>query len=271
MGFYTPASIVYEAMRKGIEVKNVCIARSNWECTLEGEAIRLGLSHVLSLGANAAERVLAERAQKPFTSLNDVVLRTGLAQHQFEQLAQVGAFDCFGVSRRAALWQVLSLVRQSGYELDLVSPDTGSELLPLMRTIDVVQSDIMGLSLSTGPHPMALLRDQLRAEDVLSSAELREVPDRRPVCACGMVVIRQRPLTAKGFVFITLEDETGFANIVVKPNLAKQFRRDVIFSNVLYVWGKIERKDGVVNVVGERFRSVAIDGASVKLKSRDFH
>ncbi len=271
MGFYTPASIVYEAMRKGIEVKNVCIARSNWECTLEGEAIRLGLSHVLSLGANAAERVLSERAKMPFASLNDVVLRTGLAQHQFEQLAQVGAFDCFGVSRRAALWQVLSLVRQSGYELDLVSPDTGSELLPLMRTIDVVQSDIMGLSLSTGPHPMALLRAELRAEDVLSSAELREVPDRRPVCACGMVVIRQRPLTAKGFVFITLEDETGFANIVVKPNLAKQFRREVIFSNVLYVWGKIERKDGVVNVVGERFRSVAIDGASVKLKSRDFH
>ncbi len=105
----------------------------------------------------------------------------------------------------------------------------------------------------------------------MSSQDLRDAPDRRSVCACGMVVIRQRPLTAKGFVFITLEDETGFANIVVKPDLAKQFCRDVIYSNVLYVWEKIEQKDGVVNVVGGRFRSVAIDGDSIKLKSRDFH
>lgn len=271
MGFYTPASIVYEAMRKGVTVKSVCIINSNWECTLEGDAIRLGLNHVLSLGSAAGEHILVERAREPYCTLKDVVLRTGLARHQIEQLAQVGAFDCFGISRREALWQVLSLVRQTDYELELVSAATGSELLPLMRAIDVVHSDIIGLSLSTGPHPMALVRDTLRNENVLSSQELRDVPDGRSVCACGMVVIRQRPLTAKGFVFITLEDETGFANIVVKPDLAKRFRRDVIFSNVLYVWGKIERKDGVVNVVGARFRSVAIDSDSIKLKSRDFH
>ena len=271
MGFYTPSSIVYEAMRKGVVVKNVCISNSSWECTLEGDAIRLGLSHVLSLGAVAGERILGERIREPYHTLKDFVLRTGLAVHQVEQLAQVGAFDCFGISRREALWQVLSLVRQTGYELELVPAAAGSELLPLMRAIDVVHSDLVGLSLSTGPHPMALVRDTLRREHVLSSQELRDVPDGRSVCACGMVVIRQRPLTAKGFVFITLEDETGFANIVVKPGLAKRFRRDVIFSNVLYVWGKIERKDGVVNVVGERFRSVAIDSDSIKLKSRDFH
>lgn len=270
MGFYTPASIVYEAIRKGVKVKNVCIVNSEWECTLEGEAIRLGLSHVNCLGAVAANSILAERTQRSFSSINDVVLRTGLAQHQLAQLAQVGAFDCFGIARREALWQVLSLVRQSGYELELVSPAKGSELLPLMRPVDVVQSDLMGLSLSTGPHPMALLRSTLQQEGVLSGQELRDVPDRRSVCACGMVVIRQRPLTAKGFVFITLEDETGFANIVVKPNLAKRFRKDVLFSHALYVWGKVERKDGVVNVVGERFRSVAIDCEDVRLKSRDF-
>ena len=271
MGFYTPASIVYEALRKGVEVKNVCIAESDWDSKIEDSAIRLGLNHVLSLGVVAAEKILCERNERQFSSLKDVVKRTAISRHQLEQLAQVGAFDCFGISRREALWQVLSLVRQTGYELELVSPAAGSELLPVMRTIDIVQSDIMGLSLSTGPHPMALVRSALRKENVLSSQELREIPDRYSVCVCGMVVIRQRPLTAKGFVFITLEDETGFANIVVKPNLAKQFRRDVIFSNVLYVWGKIERKDGVVNVVGERFRSVAIDGETVKLKSRDFH
>ncbi len=271
MGFYTPASIVYEAMRKGVEVKNVCIVKSCLECTLEGEAIRLGLSHVLSLGSVAAKRVLEERERMPFCTLTDVVQRTGLAQHQLAQLAQVGAFDCFGVTRREALWQVLSLVRQSGYELELVSAATGSELLPTMSPVDLVRSDLMGLSLSTGPHPMALLRASLQKESVLSSQELHDAPDRRSVCVCGMVVIRQRPLTAKGFVFITLEDETGFANIVIKPNLAKRFRPAVLFSHVLYVWGRIERKDGVVNVVGERFQSVGIDCENLKLKSRDFH
>lgn len=271
MGFYTPASIVYEALRKGVAVNNVCITKSNSDCTIEGNAIRLGLSYVLSLGSVAAERILIERTNSPFLTLKDFVLRTALSKHQVEQLAQVGAFDCFGVSRREALWQVLSLVRQSGYELELVSASIGSELLPAMRPIDIVQSDIFGLSLSTGPHPMALVRDLLKKERVMSSQDLRGAPDRSSVCACGMVVIRQRPLTAKGFVFITLEDETGFANIVVKPDLAKRFRRDVIYSNVLYVWGRIERKDGVVNVVGERFRSVAIDANSIRLKSRDFH
>ena len=270
MGFYTPSSIVYEAMRKGVVVKNVCVNASDWDSRIENNAIRLGLRQVLSLGGEARERIEAERSRGAFASIRDFVRRTRLAKHQLEQLAQVGAFDCFGAPRRAALWEVLALVQEAGDELQLAVTDDGARLLPTMRSIDLVRADVMGLNLSTGPHPMALFRASLAEKSVCSAADLRDIPNKRIISACGMVVIRQRPLTAKGFVFLTLEDETGFANIVIKPDLAKRFRREVMFSSALLVRGQVERKDGVINVIGRRFQPVMIEGENLTLKSRDF-
>jgi error-prone DNA polymerase len=270
MGFYTPSTIVYEAKRKGVAVDNVCVNQSEWDCSVEEGDLRLGLSQVLSLGREARERLERAKIEGSFASLRDFVRRTGLARHQLEQLAQVGAFDCFGLSRRKALWQVLALVKERGEELELLNCNDGSDRLPAMDLFDEVRADIMGLNLSTGPHPMQLFRASLAESNVCSAADLREIPDRKTVLACGMVVIRQRPITAKGFVFITLEDETGFANIVVNPNLATRFRKEVIFSHALLVTGVIERKDGVVNVIGRQFQPLMIEGKSLKLKSRDF-
>ncbi len=270
MGFYTPSTIVYEAGRKGIRLLHVSINESDWDCTIEGRCLRIGLRYVTSLGEAAWEKIEADRLQRRFTTIRDFVFRTNLTKHQLEQLAQVGAFDCFDVPRRQALWEILSLIYQVPGELELVTVDTGSDLLPEMRPIDTLRADIMGLNLSTGRHPVSLFRESLNKKNVLSAQGVQDAPEGKTVFSSGMIVIRQRPLTAKGFVFITLEDETGFTNIVVKPNLAKRFRHEVLYSHALLVKGNIERKDGVVNVIGKQFYPLLIEEDQLRLKSRDF-
>jgi error-prone DNA polymerase len=271
MGFYSPASIVYEAQRRGVKFLDVDISRSRWDCTVENGSVRLGFSYVKSLGANTGEIIESELARGPFTSLRDFAFRTNLDQRSLRQLALVGAFDCFGMTRREALWQVMALVGHSQTELQIESDGGGQKLLPEMQPLEFLVADFAGLDLSTGPHLMKFVREEMRKRGIKSSAELKSTPANSKVIVAGIVVIRQRPQTAKGFIFITLEDETGFINIVVKPNMAKQCGRVVTNSKALFVEGDLEKKDGVINVIGRRFQPLEFVQKDLKLKSRDFH
>ena len=270
MGFYTPATIIYEAQRRGIKVLPVDVLKSNWDCATAGDAIRLGFRYVKKLGPTSKEILERELGKGPFASLEDFVYRTNLDKDSLEQLAMVGAFDCFGLKRREALWEMLAIRKRGELEMKFAQDDTGRELLPEMGIFETVAADFRGLDLSTGPHPMSVVRENLAQRGISSAADLLDKTNQASVLIAGVVVIRQRPGTAKGFMFITLEDETGFANIIVRPNLAKQYRVELIGSSALLVQGTLEKKDGVINVMGERFYPLHLDDKQIAFKSRDF-
>jgi error-prone DNA polymerase len=271
MGFYSPASIIYEGQRRGVEFLDVDVNCSHWDCTVENGSVRLGFSYVKNLGGNAEEAIENAFTDGPFTSLRDFVFRTELDQRSLRQLALVGAFSCFGLSRRQALWQVMSLEGHSQIELPIENIEQGEKMLPEMEPLEFLISDFAGLDLSTGPHLMKFVREQLKRRRIKSAAELEEVDSGAMVSVAGVVIIRQRPMTAKGFIFITLEDETGFVNVVVKPNMAKQCGKVVSRARALLVEGELEKRDGVINVIGARFSPLEFLQDNVKLKSRDFH
>jgi error-prone DNA polymerase len=270
MGFYTPATIVYEARRKGVQILGVDVRRSEWDCTVESGAVRLGFRTIKHAGESAQEVLNAALADRPFVSVADVVYRSGLNRRALEQLAVVGGFAGFGLDRRQALWTVMGLTGRSQAELQLSTRETGQHTLQPMSIGEQIVADFAGMDLSVGPHPIALIRSRLRKRRVLSAEMLNRVRDNTPVTVAGMVVIRQRPMTAKGFVFLTLEDETGFINVVVKPTMLRRFRREVIFAGALQVKGVVEATSGVINVIGHWFASLEFDPQPRQFKSRDF-
>jgi error-prone DNA polymerase len=270
MGFYSPASIIYEGQRHGVEFEDVDIAESEWDCTIVERKVRLGFRMVKGLGNPAQEQIEPERQKRPFSSIRDFVFRTNLNRAGLEQLAMVGAFRSFGATRRQALWEVLALLNRTDGELPVEEIETGMARLKPMNQVETMVSDYRGLGLSTLPHLISLMRDKLEQQGILSAIALHDHPNNRLVTTAGVVVIRQRPMTAKGFLFITLEDETGFSNIVVKPKVFERHRKTIVHNQALIVKGLLEKKDGVVNVIGHDFQPLTIMDKPVKLKSRDF-
>lgn len=270
LGFYSPSTIVYEGRRRGVKFLPVDITRSVWDCAIETDAVRLGYRYIKSLGSSAHEKIERELAIRPFTSPEDFVSRTMLEKDELEQLAMVDAFQSFGLDRRQALWKVLALASRDEAELPMVHDDKGCEMLIPMDATEQLVADFGGMELSTGPHPMSLAREALRKRRVLSSFELKRVPDKQRVVVAGIVIIRQRPMTAKGFLFLTLEDECGFFNIVVKPHYVVQCRKAVVYSNCLLVKGILERKDGVLNVMGEEFVPFRLGKIEDEIVVREF-
>ncbi len=270
LGFYSPSTIIYEGRSRGVRFENVDITKSVWDCTIEDGKIRLGFRFVKSMGTSAKERIEPELAKGPFVSPADFVFRTGLDKNHLEQLALVGAFRSFGITRRQALWEMLAVAQQEESELTMKLDETGSNQLQPMAVGEQLAADFKGMALSTGPHPMRLVRRELKAKEILSAADLRKVADKSQVSIAGMVIIRQRPMTARGFMFLTMEDETGFANIVVKPNYVLKYRKAIVYSNGLLVKGQVERRDGVVNVIGREFIPLGLSKEGISLKTRDF-
>ncbi len=232
-------------------------------------SVRLGFRTVRHIGETSRETIETELARAPFTSIKDFVRRTRLAPQPLAQLALIGAFDSFGYHRRQALWIVLGLSRREG-ELDLSTEETGHTMLDPMHIGEQIVADYKGMDLSTGPHPVSLIRASLTQRGILSSADLRTQRNMSWVTTAGVVVIRQRPATAKGFMFITMEDETGFSNVVVKPDMLAAHRRTLVHNQALIVKGILERKDGVTNVIGKQFSALEIDQQDIVFKSRDF-
>jgi error-prone DNA polymerase len=270
MGFYAPATIIHEAKRRGVEILNVNLTRSLWDCTVEDGRVRLGFRCVKGLGVNVGTAIERELDNGPFLSLEDFVYRTNIDQGSLRQLASVGAFDAFGINRRQALWRVLGLAGHSQTELPLTTVEQGSDLLPEMEPLEFLVADFQGMDLSTGPHLMKFVREELTERGVKAADDLKSLPSGAKVLVGGVVIIRQRPQTAKGFIFVTLEDETGFINIVVKPHLALTCKRIVTHSKALLVSGEIEKRDGVINVIGKRFAPLEFRQANLRLKSREF-
>jgi error-prone DNA polymerase len=252
-----------DAQRHGLRVRPIDVQRSQWLCSLELEpdrslALRIGLNYVKGLRQSSAEAILAARASHgPFTSVDQLPARVPeLNRKELVALAQVGALNSLGEvdHRRDALWQVEQAGRPVGPLLRGV-PDEGAhgaKPLKQMTTDERLAADYAGTGITTGPHPMAYERSALRAQGILAAQELEDCPSNGRVRVAGRVISRQRPGTAKGFVFLSLEDETGIANIILTPDVFEQNRLVVTRTRFLMIEGKLQNQDGVIHVKAER-------------------
>jgi error-prone DNA polymerase len=206
---------------------------------------------------------------RPFTSLADLHARTDPSAAELATMAEVGALAALGGTRREALWQAEALGR-SGKLFARVAPPPAPGPLPAMTDREAMLAELRGTGVTTGPHPIAYLRPTLDRMGVTTAAALAGIPDGDRVCTGGLVVVRQRPGTAKGFVFLSLEDETGIANIVIEPPTFEQNRRPILGNPLLVVEGRLEKKDGVISVKGDRFWGLS-EALTDHVHSRDFH
>jgi error-prone DNA polymerase len=284
MGFYTPAVLVKDAQRHGLRVQPVDVQVSDAVCTVEHEAfdvlsLRLGMNYVRSLkAATATQLVAARNADGPFQSVEDLALRVpALNRGDLAQLARIGALNTLGgvEHRRDAIWQIEQVSRPVGPLLQKFGcptsglSDVGSSPLRQMGNEERLIADYAGTGLTTGPHPMAYRRKELRGAGILSALELQRKPDGRYVCAAGCVIARQRPGTALGFIFLSMEDETGIANVIIHPELYERERVLVTRGKFLKVYGKLQNQDGVVHVKAESLE--LLQAASIAVRSHDFH
>ncbi len=288
MGFYSPAVLVKDAQRHGLRVRPIDVQRSDWLCTLEHEpggqlSLRIGLNYAKGLRQSSAEALLAARASSgAFASAEDLALRVpAVNRRELAVLARIGALNRLdGVAhRRDALWQVEEAGRPVGpllrrSDASAEEPDHPAPLkqitpLEVMTTDERLAADFAGTGLTTGPHPMAYHRVALHREGILSAEDLLRCSNHRFVRIAGCVVARQRPGTAKGFVFLSLEDETGIANIIIAPDIFERDRLIVTRSRVLVVEGPLQNQDGVIHV---KARTIApLDLTAAEIRSHDFH
>jgi len=257
MGFYHPATLVKDAQRHGTRILPVDVTVSDWLCTIESDAVRLGLRYVSGLRESAGRAIVAERARRPFRDTDDLVRRGGLMKVEVETLAEIGALAPFRLTRRAALWEGARVIRPAGalFEGSLEAPDLSP--LPEMTREERLTADYRGTSVTIGPHPMVFRRAELTHIGVLRATDLRGVPHGRRVRVAGSVIVRQRPGTAKGFVFLSLEDETGIANVIVRPKLFERHRLALVSEPFLLIDGTLQQQDGVVSVRAERVEPLA--------------
>jgi error-prone DNA polymerase len=277
MGFYAPAQLIRDARAHGVPVRQIDINASDWDCTLEGVngefALRLGLRLVNGLGASAAERIVQERQSRGlFASVSDFSRRTGLAAAQVANLTEADVFATIAGDRRQALWQALGQEKSPAARplfADL-NEDDPPLLLPPLTEFEQVIADYRSAGLSLKGHPVAFLRVKLQQAGVLTAAELAAVKDGQPVRVGGLVLLRQRPSTAKGITFVTLEDETGAANLIVKQAVWDRFQTVARRSPAWIVAGTLQHSAGVIHVVVQEIRDLAADLRNIKTPSRDF-
>ena len=297
MGFYHPSTLVKDAQRRGVRFHPIDVQVSDWNCTVEQDgAIRLGLRYVAGLRSEAGKVIPLRRR---FSSLDDLVNRTGLRRTELVTLADIGALNAFGYDRRSALWQAEQAIRPAGelfttinaehaehaenaFLEELNSADSAcsalnvvdqdrSPLKPMTESERIV-ADYAGTGLTVGRHPMALRRDELATRGVSRAIDLRTARQGRRVRVAGMVITRQRPGTAKGFVFLTLEDETGISNIIVRPDLFLRDRLVITDEPFLLVDGVLQNQDGVTAVRAERIAGLPAGGVQhVEFDAHDFY
>jgi error-prone DNA polymerase len=268
MGFYSAATLLKEAKRNGVQARPVCVARSSWDCLIEADnSIRLGLRQVQGLRRNEAISMLEERQRQPFASLDDFKERTRFSKDELRTLAEIGALNCFEPHRRAALWKAEQTVRKE--ELWSSSAKQSDVEIPLrpMNEQERLWADYAGLRLTTGPHPMAIIRQQLSG--ILRATDLPGLRDGQAVCIAGQVICRQRPGTAKGVCFISLEDETGISNAIVSPHLFERERLKITAEQFLIINGVLQNRHKTIHIQARRIER--LDYPSLKTAaSHDF-
>jgi error-prone DNA polymerase len=291
MGFYTPATIVRDAQRHDLKIKPVCVSQSEWRCTvLDDNTVRFGFCVVSGLREEHAEELVRQRKEQQFDSLEDFKRRVLLSKDELRTLAELGALNCFAKHRRAAMWDVEEtlhddLLGSAGASpaVSRASRDTHRELfgggaeksgrgarapLPPMTLPERVKADYETMNLTTGPHPMKLLRESL--PNIWRAIDLPHARHGSIIQIAGNVICRQRPGTAKGFVFVSLEDETGVSNAIVDPDLFEHFRLVITEETFLLIEGEVQNSDNVVLIKAREIKPLA-HAELVGSESHDFH
>jgi error-prone DNA polymerase len=284
MGFYSPQSLVHDAKRHGVAVRgpdiNSSLAAASLQEAGEDEsgyrgpgprqpAVRLGLSSVRAISAELAQRIVDERERGgEFTSLTELARRVGLNTTQLEALATAGAFATLGTSRREALWVAGAAADYRPGQLDLPAPsEEHIPALPEMTEPEQLMADLWSTGITRDRYPTAMIRERLNSLGVTTSRTLRELPDRTRVSVGGIVTHRQRPATARGVIFVNLEDEFGMINVICDPVVWQRHRKVAVGSGGLLVRGMLERADGVQNVIAERIEPLNL---GLRTTARDF-
>jgi len=281
MGFYNPATLVKDAQRHGVEILPIDVARSHWKCSLEPTQERprccVGLRFVAGLSRETGERIVAERAKEAFAGLADFAKRVAPKRNEIDALAESGALasiDPTAPTRRSAIWQVAAVERDP-QSLFAGTKPPGSEVpspLDELTPLETTLADYRTTGLTTGPHVIGHLRAELGARGVLPARALGELPNGRFVRTAGHVIVRQRPGSAKGFCFLTLEDETGMSNAVLTPDVFARLRIPLHASPLLEVSGVVQNIDGVIHVKVGSIRPLAMqsEGDSPRNRGRGY-
>jgi error-prone DNA polymerase len=290
MGFYAPHTLVRDAIRHGVEAIGPDVAASRTDCTLEPRtdttgpigypkpgwhadpsthAVRMGLRYVRGLRDTLLDRIDEERARRPFVDLEDFTRRTGASTDALEALATAGAFGCFGETRRSALWAAGALREARPEKLPGLVTGTDAPTLPGMTDVEETSADLWALGLSPGKHPTEFVRERLRTEGVVTAFELRALEHNSIVEVAGVVTHRQQPSTARGVIFVNLEDETGMVNVICTPEVWARFRKIARIAPALRIRGVLERYQGVINLLAQRIAALPLT-ADELLHSRDF-
>ncbi|MFL6500806.1 MAG: DNA polymerase III subunit alpha, partial [Candidatus Udaeobacter sp.] len=284
MGFYTPATIVKDAQRHGVKILPVCVQQSDWRCTVvDDNTMRLGFCVVNGLRQEHGEEIERERKHLRFESLDDFKRRVPLAKGELRALAELGALNCFAEHRRAAMWKVeetlhddllgSARLQRAGVGIlpkqslkssrtqdafastpEACAPQKGKSPLAPMTLSERVKADYETMDLTTGPHPMKLLREKL--PNIWRAIDLVQAPHGSTIQIAGNVICRQRPGTAKGFVFISLEDETGVSNAIVDPDLFERLRLVITEEAFLLIEGQVQNSDGVVLIKAQDIKTL---------------
>ena len=277
MGFYGPSQLIQDARRHGVEVLPVDVQTSDWACTLEPApaaagrpAARLGLRLVKGFNPEAAERIAKARRSDAFTSVDELARRARLSSAELRTLASAGALASLAGHRHRAWWAAAGSQAAPGMLHDAPIPDT-MPALPAPAEAQDLMSDYARLGFSLGRHPLSFLRGLLSAERFLSAAEIADCPDRKLARGAGIVTCRQRPGTAKGTMFVTLEDETGWVNVIVRPDLLEAERRILLGARLLGIYGQIARQGSVVHLHAKRVVDRSALLGHLATRSRDFH
>jgi len=275
MGFYAPAQLVRDARAHGVQVRAADVCVSEVESTLEGQGedlrpVRLGLDRIRGLAADAAARIVQARAAAPFDSVEDLARRAALSAHDLRALAEADALRALAGHRRQAAWAVAGIDTRPTEMLRATRLHEPAVPLPAAGESQEMLADYRSLGLTLGRHPLALLRETLAAFKVQPAAVLREFPNGRLARASGLVTHRQRPDTAKGTVFVTLEDETGAVNIIVWPRVVESQRRPLLAARLLTVYGQWQREGEVMHLVASRLIDHTPLLQGLESRSRDF-
>ncbi len=275
MGFYSSATLVKDGKRHGVKFRPVCIVKSDWLCAVEPDnSIRLGFCMVRGVNQTTAQTMLEQRQQSSFSSIADFKLRTGFNKDELRTLAEIGALNSLAKHRRDAMWEVEKDVPENDLFTEAIarSPKNEIEDTPLdaMTLPERLRADYTGMSLTTGPHPMALLRDRCDELHVWRACDLVEAPAGMRIRIAGNVICRQRPGTAKGFVFITVEDETGMSNAIVSPDLFEELRLLITQEPYLLIEGVLQNTENVIHVRADKIQRLTHENLAGSA-SYDFH
>ena len=266
MGFYAPAQLVRNARDHGIEVRPVDVNASQWDCTLEpvpndaacGLALRLGLRMLSGMQVAHARKIVESRADRPYASIDDFAHRTSLGKAVIADLSRAGVFSSLNVDRRGALWDALAQGKKELPLFDGLNTENSRPTeLPALSPAEEVLEDYRTLGMSLSAHPLSFLRPELDGMQAVRAAELASLPDGQPVRVAGIVLVRQRPGTAKGITFVTLEDETGHANLIIRPEIWQRYRLAAVGATLLLAHGRLQNQSGVIHVLTTKLENLS--------------